>query len=113
MNYYGRNISPRFDIPFDARCAGNNVYFDNYGNLYLRLEGDPYAHPYRTDFGEIYQLGNIRIHYDDYRCAYEIGGYRVHHRDDNQLIYEINGIRIYYDDYGHPYEIGNCRLRYY
>lgn len=93
MDRYGKNINAYNSLPVGSKHKGNNVYYDNYENIYLEFGGIAASPIYKDYNGNIIQVSNVKIYYNMDDSTNQIGNYKVYHDFDNRVI-QVNGVRF-------------------
>ena len=103
----GTLVSVSNSLPYDAKYAGDNVYFDSNQRLYVYQNGA--ADSIMKDRnGRIVYAGNVRLFYNNLGLVSIIGDDRIFYNNENKVSI-IRDTRIYYE-YGKLYIVGDIHV---
>ena len=91
-------------LPYDAKSAGDNIYFDSNQRLYIYQNGVADS-IMKDSSGKIAYAGNIRLFYNNLGLISIIGNDRLFY-DNNNKVSIIRNTRIFYE-YGKLYLVGD------
>ena len=103
----GTLVSVSNSLPYDAKYAGDNVYYDSNQRLYVYQDGVADS-IMKDSSGKIVYAGNIRLFYNQQGLIAIIGNDRLFY-DNNNKVSIIRNTRIYYE-YGKLYLVGDIHV---